>query len=121
MDLPGYGYAKTSKSEQERLKKLISDYLNADRDLQLVIQLVDMRHSPSADDLGMIDFLIDAELPFIIVFTKADKLNKSERISRMQAFAQEIPCFEDIHTASFSAKTFEGLKELQEILSDIAE
>jgi len=121
VDLPGYGYAKTSKSEQERLKKLISDYLNADRDLQLVIQLLDMRHSPSADDLGMINFLIDAELPFIIVFTKADKLNKSERISRMQAFAQEIPCFEDIHTVSFSAKTFEGLKELQEILSDIAE
>ena len=64
VDLPGYGYAKTSKSEQARLKQLITDYLNADRDLQLVFQLIDMRHAPSADDISMINFLIDAEIPF---------------------------------------------------------
>lgn len=120
-DLPGYGYAKTSKSEQERLKKLIAGYLTADRDLRLVIQLLDMRHTPSEEDIQMINQLIDQEIPFIIVFTKADKLNKTERKTRINAFAEEIPCFEDIHTVSFSAKTFEGLDELKEILSEIAD
>ena len=121
VDLPGYGYAKTSKSEQERLKKLIFGYLTADRDLRLVIQLLDMRHAPSADDVQMINQLIDNEIPFIIVFTKADKLNKTERQTRMKAFEQEIPCFEEIHTVPFSAKTFEGLEVLQEIISEIAD
>lgn len=121
VDLPGYGYAKTSKSEQERLRKLISGYLRADRDLRLVVQLIDMRHKPSADDLAMIDQLIDEEIPFIIVFTKADKLNKTERETRMAAFAEEIPCFSDIHAIPFSSKTFEGQDALRDLLADIAE
>ena len=121
VDLPGYGYAKTSKSEQERLKKLISGYLSADRDVRLVVQLLDMRHAPSADDLQMINQLIDNEIPFIIVFTKADKLNKTERQTRMKAFEQEIPCFEDIHAVPFSSKTFDGLEVLQNIISEIAD
>ncbi len=120
VDLPGYGYAKTSKAEQDRLKKLIYGYLEADRDLRLVVQLVDMRHAPSADDIAMINRLIDEEVPFIIVLTKADKLNKTEREKRMRAFAGEIPCFEDIHAIPFSAKTFEGQDALREVLSDIA-
>lgn len=120
-DLPGYGYAKASKSEQERLKKLIAGYLHADRDLRLVVQLLDMRHAPSEEDLQMINQLIDNEIPFILVLTKSDKLNKTERQARMQAFAQEIPCFADICTVPFSAKNFEGLETLREILSEIAE
>lgn len=121
VDLPGYGYAKTSKAEQERLRKLIFGYLAADRDLRLAVQLIDMRHAPSADDVAMINRLIDEELPFIIVFTKADKLNVTERAKRMAAFAEEIPCFEDIHAIPFSAKTFEGQDVLRELLSEIAE
>ena len=121
VDLPGYGYAKTSKSEQERLRRLIYGYLRADRDLRLVIQLIDMRHAPSADDLAMIDQLIDEEVPFIIVFTKADKLNKTERETRLAAFAEEIPCFEDIHAMPFSAKTFEGQEALRELIAEIAD
>jgi GTP-binding protein len=120
VDLPGYGYARTSKSEQERLRKLIFGYLGADRDLRLAVQLIDMRHAPSQDDLVMINALIDGEIPFVIVFTKADKLNKTEREQRMAAFAEEIPCFEDIHTIPFSAKTFEGQEELRDLLSEIA-
>lgn len=120
-DLPGYGYAKTSKSEQERLRRLITGYLRADRDLRLVVQLIDMRHAPSADDIAMINQLIDEEVPFVIVFTKADKLNKTERTARMAAFAEEIPCFADIHAIPFSAKTFEGQDALRSLLSEIAE
>lgn len=121
VDLPGYGYAKASRSEQERLKKLILGYLQAERDLRLAVQLIDMRHAPSADDVAMTNMLIDNEVPFIIILTKADKLNKGERAQRMAAFAEEIPCFADIHCIPFSAKTFEGQEELRQILSEIAE
>ena len=78
VDLPGYGYAKVSKSEKERWSGLISGYFEADRDLRLVFMLVDMRHAPTADDVKMIDFLIDTETPFVLVLTKADKLKKTE-------------------------------------------
>lgn len=120
VDLPGYGYAKVSKSEKERWSGLIEGYLGSDRDLRLVFQLIDMRHAPSADDLHMIDYLIEEELPFVIVLTKADKLKKTEREKRMAAFAEEIPYFNDIHIVPFSSQTFEGVDELRSIIDDIA-
>ena len=119
-DLPGYGYAKVSKSEKQRWSELIEGYLNSDRDFYLVFLLIDMRHAPSADDLQMIDYLIETERPFVIVLTKADKLKKSERISRMEKFAEEIPHFDEIHTVPFSYQTFEGVEELRKIIDDIS-
>ena len=83
--------------------------------------LVDMRHKPTADDVKMIEYLIDTETPFVIVLTKADKLNKTERAKRMEAFRSEIPCFDDIHVIPFSSQTFEGVEELRAIVEDIAE
>ncbi len=120
VDLPGYGYAKVSKSEKERWSGLIEGYLNSDRDLRLVFLLVDIRHAPSSDDLDMINYLIDTELPFVIVLTKADKLKKTEREKRMASFRTEIPCFDDIHVIPFSSQTFEGVEELRQIIDDIA-
>ena len=119
-DLPGYGYAKVSKSEKQRWSELIDGYLNSDRDFYLVFLLIDMRHAPSADDLQMIDYLIETERPFVIVLTKADKLKKSERISRMEKFAEEIPHFDEIHTVPFSSQTFEGVEGLRKIIDDIS-
>ena len=119
-DLPGYGYAKVSKSEKQRWSELIEGYLNSDRDFYLVFLLIDMRNAPSADDLQMIDYLIETERPFVIVLTKADKLKKSERISRMEKFAEEIPHFDEIHTVPFSSQTFEGVEELRKIIDDIS-
>lgn len=121
VDLPGYGYAKVAKSDKERWNELIGGYLNAERQLRLVFQLIDMRHSPSKDDLQMINFLIDGEYPFVIVFTKADKLTKRQREERMTAFAEEIPCFEDITCIEFSAETGEGAEAIRDIIRDIAE
>ncbi|MBO5164448.1 MAG: YihA family ribosome biogenesis GTP-binding protein [Ruminococcus sp.] len=120
-DLPGYGYAKVGKSEIKRWSGLIDGYLNSDRDIRLVFMLVDMRHAPTKDDIKMIDYLIDTETPFVLVLTKADKLKKTEREKRMEAFKTEIPCFEDIHVVPFSSMTFEGVDELREIVEEIAE
>ncbi len=122
VDLPGYGYAKVSKSEKKGWGDLIGGYLeNPERDLELVFQLVDMRHAPTKDDIQMINFLIDSEIPFVIVFTKADKLKKTAREERMKAFAEEIPCFEDITCVSFSTVTGEGVEQIREIIEEIAE
>lgn len=120
VDLPGYGYAKVSKSEKSRWAELIEGYLNSDRDLRLIFLLIDMRHAPSADDIHMIDYLIDAELPFVIILTKADKLKKTARAERMKAFETEIPYFNDIHVIPFSSQTFEGVEEVRNIIEEIA-
>ncbi|WP_295158129.1 ribosome biogenesis GTP-binding protein YihA/YsxC [uncultured Ruminococcus sp.] len=120
VDLPGYGYASVSKSEKAKWGDLIGGYLgDFDRNLELVFQLVDMRHAPSKDDLQMIDYLIDNEIPFVIVLTKADKLKPTARKERMEAFKTEIPCFEDIHCIPFSAVTGEGVEELKAIIEEI--
>ena len=121
VDLPGYGYAKVAKSEKERWAGLIEGYLSSDRDIRLVFMLVDMRHAPTKDDVHMINFLIDSEMPFVLVLTKADKLNKTERAGRLEAFKSEIPCFEDIHSVPFSSQTLEGVDELRQIIEDIAD
>lgn len=121
VDLPGYGYAKVSKSEKERWAGLIGGYLEADRDIRLVFMLIDMRHAPTKDDVQMINYLIDTETPFVIVLTKADKLKKSEREKRIRAFENEIPCFSDIHSIPFSSQTFEGVEELRQIVEDVTE
>ncbi|MGN0637529.1 MAG: ribosome biogenesis GTP-binding protein YihA/YsxC [Huintestinicola sp.] len=121
VDLPGYGYAKVAKSDKVRWSGLIEGYLHDDRQLSLIFQLIDMRHPPTKDDLQMIDFLIESELPFAIVFTKADKLSKREREERMSGFATEIPYFEDIEKVEFSAQTGEGAEKIRQIIEELAD
>lgn len=121
VDLPGYGYAKVAKSDKVRWSGLIEGYLHDDRDLRLVFQLIDMRHPPTNDDIHMINFLIDSEMPFAIVFTKADKLSKREREERMAGFAAEIPYFDDIEKVEFSAQTGEGAEKIRQIIEEIAD
>ena len=121
MDLPGYGYAKVSDSEKRRWQELIEGYFNAERDMRLVLQLIDMRHPPSRDDYQMLDYMVEREIPFIVVLTKADKLNKTQRAQRLAAFEQELADFEGVTMIPFSAVTGEGAEELRGILRQVAE
>lgn len=121
VDLPGYGYARVSNSEKKRWKDLIEGYLNSDRDLRLVIQLLDIRHSPSKDDMMMLDFLVQSEIPFIVALTKADKLNKTERSERLHSLQVELADWEGIHMIPVSAVTGEGIEEIREILEEVTE
>ena len=102
------------------MQRLIEGYLGDDRQLGLVFQLIDYRHAPTADDIMMINFLIDNEIPFVIVLTKADKLKKKEREARLAAFATEIPCADQITMIEFSAQTGEGVEQIREIIEEIA-
>ena len=121
VDLPGYGYAKVSKSEKERWRELIGGYFaDPDRDIALVFSLIDMRHSPSKDDLVMLNFLIDNEIPFCVVLTKADKLKKTERAERMEAFKTELPLYEQLTIIPFSAMTDEGVEDIRSIIEEVS-
>ncbi|MBQ5398857.1 MAG: YihA family ribosome biogenesis GTP-binding protein, partial [Ruminococcus sp.] len=73
VDLPGYGYAKVSKAEKERWAELVEGYLSAQRNIALIIQIIDIRHKPTKDDYDMLDFLYQSNAPFVIVLTKRDK------------------------------------------------
>ncbi len=121
VDLPGYGYAKVAKSDKVRWSSLIEGYLHDERNLGLIFQLIDIRHPPTKDDLQMIDFLIESEIPFVIIFTKADKLTKRQREERRSGFAQEIPYYEDIVKVEFSAETGEGADEIRQIIEELAQ
>ena len=114
VDLPGYGYAKVAKTEKQRWAGLIEGYLQADRELDLVFQLVDFRHPPTADDILMINFLIDSEIPFVVVLTKADKLKKTQRQERLKALKTELPCGDQITV------TGEGVEEIRGIIEEVA-
>ncbi len=119
VDLPGYGYAKVSFAEKRRWSDLIEGYFHADRDLRLVLQLVDMRHPPTADDRQMLQFMADAEIPFVVVLTKADKLKPTERAARLAAVEEEFAEFEGLTLIPFSAVTGEGREPLLEILDEV--
>ena len=120
VDLPGYGYAKVAKSEKLRWSELIEGYFAQDRDLRLAVELVDMRHPPTALDIQMIEFLIAHELPFLGLLTKCDKLNKKERAERLSKIREELPCGNQITILPFSGETGEGVSELRAIFDDLA-
>lgn len=115
VDLPGYGYAKISKSEKDRFAELMEGYFQSGRNIKLVVQLVDMRHKPSADDIGMISFLNEFELPYIIVLTKSDKLKKKEYAARLAAMSEELgnPA---VPIIPFSAQNGLGVDEVKKMI-----
>ncbi len=116
VDLPGYGYARVSDSERRRWSELIEGYFNDDRDVRLVVQLLDIRHTPSKDDYQMLEYMVEREIPFIAVLTKADKLNKTERAQRLAAFEEELADYEGMFTLPFSSSNGEGAEQLRNIL-----
>ena len=90
VDLPGYGYAKVSAGEKRRWSDLMEAYFSTDRDIALVVQLVDMRHPPTQLDLEMIDYLEQMGYHFVIALTKSDKLNKTETNKRLESIKDEL-------------------------------
>ena len=78
VDVPGYGYAKVSKTERVKWGKMIEEYLTSRENLRAVVSLVDVRHEPSTDDVQMYEFLKYYEIPVIVVATKADKVPRGK-------------------------------------------
>lgn len=112
VDLPGYGYAKVPKSEKKRWAEMMEGYFNSDRNLKLVVQLIDMRHPPTKDDLQMLDFLRENKIPFVVALTKSDKLNKTEYAERLSAVQNELDFVKQECVIPFSAVTGAGSETL---------
>ena len=89
-------------------------YFSAGRRIGLVVQIVDMRHKPTADDLHMIDFLSAGGFPFVVVMTKSDKLNKGERTAQIQLYDDLFQNREQVRRLPFSSTNGEGLDTLKE-------
>ena len=121
VDLPGYGYAKAAKSEKLRWAELMEGFFGSERNIALVVQLIDSRHKPSKDDYDMLNFLKSGGYRTVIALTKIDKLNKTERAQRLEAVKTELADFPDYETVPFSSQTGEGVDTLRKIIASAAE
>ncbi len=121
VDLPGYGYAKVSKSERDRWGKLIDTYFSSGL-ITLGIQIVDMRHKPTKDDQTMARWFLSTEMPFIVIANKLDKLRrKSEREENIKVIRETLLLPDDVPVIAFSAEKGDGKEEVLEIIQKAAE
>lgn len=116
VDLPGYGYAKVSKTEQERWAKMIETYLSDRFNLVQVIQLVDARHKPTRDDILMLDWIRRFGYSPVVVATKLDKLKKSQIESSLTLVYETLGLDDDCILLPFSAEKKTGREDLVELL-----
>ncbi len=117
VDLPGYGYAKVGGSDRERWAELMEGYFRTDRNIKLCLQLIDMRHSATEFDISMLEFLSYYNIPYAVVLTKCDKLNKTEFANRLDAIKQELGEYgEGIDVIPFSALKGIGADEIRKAI-----
>ncbi|MFC5468335.1 ribosome biogenesis GTP-binding protein YihA/YsxC [Cohnella suwonensis] len=120
VDFPGYGYARVSKSEREAWGKMIERYLRGREPLKLVLQLVDLRHPPSADDIRMYEWLSHYEIPMTVVATKADKVSRSQWPKHMKIIRQSLGMPGHVPLLLFSSETGQGRDELWSLIEKSA-
>jgi GTP-binding protein len=120
VDLPGYGYAQISKARKAEWLPLIEGYLRQAPALRGVVQLLDVRHPASKDDLQMLDFLADVGVPTIIVLTKTDKLRPRELPARMRELADQLQ-LDLAQMIPFSATTNVGRDDLAAAVVSLVE
>ena len=117
VDLPGYGYAKVSKDIKEKWMKLMDAFWQSERDLRLVLQLIDLRNGPSADDLMMLDFLNYYGYDYVVAATKADKLSKRQRAENVKKLS-EIKQLSGVKIVEFSTFEDAGKNELIALIEE---
>ncbi len=108
VDLPGYGYAKVSRSEKERWGKLMESFFAAEGLITLGVMIVDSRHKPTADDVTMAQWFAAAECPLVIVANKADKLKKSEIEPNLALIRTTLSLPYEVPVVLFSAEKGTG-------------
>lgn len=112
VDLPGYGYAKTSVQERAKWGPMIEKYLRMSKTLKCVVLLVDIRHDPTADDRQMYDWIVSAGLTPVVVATKADKLKRSQIDKSIKNIKTVLKTEKDVKVMPFSSETKQGREEL---------
>ena len=119
VDLPGYGFAKISRSESEKWGAMIEGYLENRRTLLKVVQLVDIRHKPSAQDIQMYDYLKYYGLDGIVVATKADKVGNNQKASCIKTIRQTLGMSKEDVVIPVSALKRTGDEDLLEVIESL--
>lgn len=120
VDLPGYGYARVSKRARQTFERMIRDYITKRQSLISVFVLVDSRHEPQALDLEFMEYLGISGIPFVIVFTKIDKLSQSQRHQKLSAYQKKLQETWEETPPMFasSAESGEGREDLLEYIGE---
>lgn len=119
VDLPGYGYAKVSKTEKEKWGKMIERYLNTSPQLRKVYLLVDIRHEPNANDKQMYDWIIGSGYEPVIIATKLDKINRSQKDKHIKMLREGLKLRKGTKVIPFSAETKQGRDEIYEDIETV--
>ena len=113
VDLPGYGFARRSEAEKRAWSRLTDAYFQDNRSLALVLQLIDLKTGPSRDDETMLRFLAEAGIPFVVLATKADKLNATNRKKNLEALEKTLGA---VPAIPFSSQTGEGVQTVWNLI-----
>lgn len=111
VDVPGYGYAKVSKTERAKWGKMIETYITSRQQLRAVVSLVDVRHDPSKEDIQMYEFLKYYDIPVIVVATKADKIPRGKWNKHTSAIKKKLNFDNNDTFILFSSETKQGKEE----------
>ncbi|ARB77603.1 MULTISPECIES: ribosome biogenesis GTP-binding protein YihA/YsxC [Staphylococcus] len=103
VDVPGYGYAKVSKSQREKFGKMIEEYITTRENLRLVIQLVDLRHDPTQDDILMYNYLKHFDIPTLVICTKEDKIPKGKVQKHLKNIKEKLDLEDEDNIISYSS------------------
>lgn len=112
VDLPGYGYAKVSEELKAKWGKMIEKYLKTSKQLKLVFLLIDIRHEPSANDKIMYDWIVHQGYEPVIIATKLDKINRSQKDKQLKLIRNGLGAKSDTRILPFSALSKQGLEEI---------
>lgn len=118
-DLPGYGYAKVSKETKEKWGRMIERYLRSSKQLKAVFLLIDIRHEPSQNDVGMYKWIADNGYEPIVIATKLDKINRSQITKNIKIIRDKLKVREGIKIIPFSAQSKQGREEIYETIDEI--
>ncbi len=120
VDLPGYGFAATAKSEKARWSELIDGYFDQDRPFSMVLSLVDIRHEATKLDIGMMSYLLSRELPFAVVLTKADKLSNNQQSKMVSTIRKQLDLPKQVQILKTSSEKNLEIDELRRFISESA-
>ncbi|MBC3887658.1 YihA family ribosome biogenesis GTP-binding protein [Acetobacterium paludosum] len=119
VDMPGYGYAKASKSERDKWGKMIEKYLRQRENVVMIFQLIDSRHEPSEDDFLMYEWLTYYELNPVIIGTKADKISRTNQKKSMNQIAKTLNLKNSREVILFSSETKLGKEESWKLIESV--
>jgi len=116
VDLPGYGYAKASKSLKRSWNNFTDYYLNNREQIVLIVSLIDIRHKPTKDDINMVNWLKENDLPFVVCGVKTDKLSKQKVNDSAFVIVKTLQLEPETPFVLFSATKKKGISELWEVI-----